>query len=74
MVGSMKPIFKGMYRPTWEEMAATVDTAESAYFRCSCGRVLSGHGDGTVTPTERVREHWQAGHFDEPVYAEMMPE
>ncbi len=60
----MKKIFKGMFRPLWEDieprMPMVYDGEIMGHRLCSCGRIL--------TTREAVREHWQFGHFDTPVY------
>jgi len=51
----MAKIFVGMFRPRWEDI-----TNMKGYIQCSCGLTIQ------LMPT--LREHWQLGHFDTPVY------
>jgi hypothetical protein len=48
---------KGMFRPLWEDFYKSVG---GGYVPCSCGAILQTQ--------QAVREHWQLGHFDTPVY------
>lgn len=49
-------IYKGMFRKPWEEIPRTS-------LECACGQILLNQ--------EATRQHWQDGHFDTPVYAEV---
>jgi len=46
-----------MFRPRWEDIKLR------GYIQCSCGVVLQTQ--------EAVREHWQRGHFDTPLYEDI---
>lgn len=48
-------VFVGMNRPDWDEFSGKI----TANVLCSCGTTLTHQG--------ATREHWQLGHFDEPV-------
>jgi hypothetical protein len=50
-----KKIVIGMFRPLWEDVA-NVD----GFTECSCGHILQ--------TLEALRDHWQLGHFDTPIY------
>ena len=52
-------IILGMFRPDWWEFYANI----RANVLCSCGLTLSCQS--------HVRDHWQQGHFDTPVYKEI---
>jgi len=70
----IKRIYRGMFRPKWEDVWVQVEktlkdwrpTGSSdnrpQWFACNCQQY--------IFPTE-VREHWQRGHFDTPVYQEI---
>jgi len=60
-----KKIFKGMFRPPWNEVwgkhvrTAQPDPPQCAMAYCSCG--------GSI-PWQDLKDYWLLGHFDEPVY------
>lgn len=67
----MKKIYRGMFRPRWEDLFNEIVTAfkkhnqdppESALHRCQCGMMI---------PLHCLRDHWQQGHFDTPVYQDI---
>ena len=60
----MDKIVKGMFRPLWEDIAPPILEVYKGeimgHMLCGCGDILATHRE--------VREHWQDGHFDTPVY------
>lgn len=48
-------ILKGMFRPAWDKVSNPV-----GYVLCACGQTLQNQ--------EAIRQHWQDGHYDTPVY------
>jgi len=66
-------ILLGMDREPWEEFqkrhAEDLALKRIDYLVCPCGAGLSmREGTMEVLALIVVREHWQAGHFDVPVY------
>lgn len=66
-----KKIYRGMFRPRWEDIFNEIVTAhkktsddppESVLHRCQCGMMVQLH---------YLRDHWQQGHYDTPVYQEI---
>jgi hypothetical protein len=62
-------ILKGMFRPEWVgvwDMARRqhekVEELSYGWYACNCGRHIA---------LDEVREHWQRGHLDTPVYSEV---
>lgn len=53
-------VLVGMMRPEW---GAFREKALLGYVLCTCGKALETGLD--------VREHWQQGHFDKPVYGDV---
>ncbi len=52
----------GMHRPLWEDLLLTIGSVQGvSIISCSCGSSLESF--------QSLREHWQMGHFDTPVYA-----
>lgn len=52
-----RKILKGMFRPTWDKVSNPM-----GYVSCTCGHILQNQ--------EAIRQHWQDGHYDTPVYEE----
>ena len=55
MTSNKKQTYVGMFRPRWEDIKRS-----GGYMVCPCGNILQ-----TI---QVIMEHWQLGHFDEPVY------
>ncbi len=72
--GPKQRVFVGMMRPTFEEALTKV-----AGFTCNCGAglvfsysySLDNERNDRALDRAKVREHWQLGHFDWPVYKEV---
>jgi hypothetical protein len=56
---TIKKIFKGNMRPTFED-ATKFARERLANIMCSCGQMLYSNVDSY--------QHWQSGHFDIPIY------
>jgi len=51
-------ILKGMFRPAWDKVSNPI-----GYVICACGQTLQNQ--------ETIRQHWQDGHYDTPVYEDI---
>lgn len=59
-------IFVGMMRPRYEDLPPRCSMGASDHFDCRCN-------SDVVFPRSHLWQHWQEGHFDTPVYAEVDP-
>lgn len=71
-------IFVGMMRPPWEEALSAITKDKMGCPGCSerlmCPYSIygaEGKQVGYDKLTAKIREHWQLGHFDTPVYKEV---
>jgi hypothetical protein len=70
-------ILVGMNRPEWDEILKRIErvfeSLPGLFMRCYCGEnlfVTANERTGVLIFTQ-IREHWQLGHFDTPVYKEV---
>lgn len=57
---SVRRILLGMDRIEWEKLR---ENAAGCIVACNCGSMIHS--------VQTLREHWQQGHFDKPVYQEI---
>jgi len=63
----MSKICVGMFRPRFEDLKDRLQKEDWTYFHCRClGPQIAGIEYSSLV------DHWLLGHFDEPVYREVV--